>query len=56
MYNFSIKKMLQGLSLLCLSFTAILCVLYASNLNRTSVMMIGSISYVIILGWIASGR
>ena len=48
--------MIQGMSLFCLAFTAIMSVLYVSNLNRTSVMLIGVIAYIIVLGWLASGR
>ena len=55
-YNFHIKNMIIGMSMFGLAVTSILSVLYLTDLNKTSVMMIGSISYIIILGWILNLR
>lgn len=55
-YNFHVKKMIQGVSMFSLAINFILSLIYLTNIDRVSIIMVGSISYVILSAWLVSLR
>lgn len=55
-YNYNVKKMIRAVSMFSLGINFILAIIYLSDIDRVSIIIVGSISSVIISAWLISVR
>ena len=53
-YKFSVKKAIQSVSMFSLTANVILTLIFHSTIERESIIIVGCISYVILLAWLMS--